>query len=114
MPAELIAEASEASVVSLLALSTVKVWFWMVRLPESVSFGSAIALDACDDVCASEVTTIVWLPADAVAFAELRLRRLVLELDPCFSEKTPEKSVSACKLVVSVARWLPSVDKTVS
>jgi len=43
-----------------------------------------------------------------------KTQQLVLELDPCFSEKTPEKSVSACKLVVSVARWLPSVDKTVS
>ncbi len=114
MPAELIAAESDASVVSLSTLSTLKVCPWMVRLPESVSFGSVIALEASDEVCASELITIVWLPADAVRLAEVRLNKLVLELDPCFSDKTPEKSVSACKLVVSVARSLPSEDKTVS
>ncbi len=84
IPAELIAAASVARVVSLWALSTLKVCPWMVRLPESVSFGSAIALEASDEVCASELTSIVWLPADAVALAELRPNRFGLELDPCF------------------------------
>jgi hypothetical protein len=114
MPAELIAEASVDSVMSLSALSTLNVCPWMVKLPERVSFGSDTALDTSDEVCANESITIVWLPADAVTLAEVRFKRFVFELDPCFSEKTPLKSVNVCKLVVNVARSLPNVDKTVS
>jgi hypothetical protein len=54
----------------------------------------ATALDTSDEVCASESITIVWLPADAVTLAEERFNRFVLELEPCFSENTPLKSVN--------------------
>ncbi len=86
----------------------------MVTLPERVSPALEIAVDTSDEVCASEVIAIVWLPACAVESAEVRLSRSGFELDPCFSENTPLKSVSACRLLVKVDRSVPRLEKTVS
>src|SRR3984885_15984459 len=59
MPAELIAEESDASVVSLSALSTLKVVFPIFRVPESVSLGFEIAVETSDEVCARLPTNLV-------------------------------------------------------
>jgi hypothetical protein len=114
--AELIAAAS-VLIVSLL-LSTVIVWLapdptWIVKLPESVSL-ALTASEYSEDVCAREFTTTVWLPAIAELLADVKLSTSVFELDPCFCDITPLKSVRACRLVVKVDRSLPSDVNTVS
>jgi len=57
---------------------------------------------------------MLWLPATELGPAELRVRMFVSELDPSFEAITPWKSVSACRLVESALRSLPTEVNAVS
>src|SRR5271166_5142385 len=90
------ASAREESVLS--DESTVMVWAAplptaRVRVPLNVSVAE-IELLYCDEVWARLLTMIVWLPATALVAAEVNSRTDSSELEPCFCDRTPSKSVS--------------------
>jgi hypothetical protein len=49
----------------------------------------------------------VWVPAEAVEPALVRVRTSVSELEPSFSVMTPSKSVRALRLVLRLERSVP-------
>src|SRR5271165_6624865 len=77
-----------------------------VSVPLSVSVAEIVLL-YCEEVWARLLTTIVWLPATASDAAEVNSRTDSSELDPCFCDKTPSKSVKDWSEVDNVLRSVP-------
>jgi hypothetical protein len=77
-----------------------------VSVPLRVSLAETASL-YCDEVCARLVIVIVWLPATALDAAPVSCSTEVSELEPCFSDRTPWKSVSDWSAVERELRSMP-------